>query len=120
MTVGDGIAGAHPVARYVGGLRRLPPTPDNRDLRNQLVRLFSEANLRAIRLLDALVPAYPRRGEPARRNHEYPYQDPAGTWRAPAEADAFTRGEVKRARTCAGNLMRVLPRVLSALDLLYP
>lgn len=41
-------------------------------------------------------------------------------WHAPAEAAAFSAGEMKRVRDCSGRLMNRLPRILTALDLLYP
>ena len=110
----------HRVARYAAVLGGFPATPDNRALLNQLRRLFTERVLDQINLLDSLVPAYPAPGTAAARNHEYPFQDAAGDWHAPSDDDAFTAGEMKRIRNCAGLLARRLRQILDALDLLYP
>lgn len=110
----------HRVARYAAVLGAFPATTDNRTLLNQLRRLFTRRVVDQINFLDSLVPAYPPRGMPAMRNHEYPFQSVAGDWRAPSEADVFTEGEMRRIRHCAGSLVPRLRRILDALDLLYP
>ena len=92
----------HRVARYAAVLSGFPATNDNRDLLNQLRRLFTDSLVEQIDLLDSLVPAYPAPGAVARRNHEYPFQDVAGNWHAPSDVDAFTVGEVKRIRDLRG------------------
>ena len=92
----------------------------SRALLNQLRNLFSERVLDRIDFLDSLVPAYPAPGALASRNHEYPFQDAARNWHAPSDAHAFSVGEMKRARNCAGQLVRRLRQILDALDLLYP
>ena len=110
----------HFVARYAGVLSRFPATRDNRQLLNQLRRLFTQSVLDQIGFLDSLVPAYPADGALARRNHEYPFQDASADWHAPSDKDVFTNGEVKRIRKCAGLLVPRLRQILDALDLLYP
>jgi hypothetical protein len=118
--VGQGSDRLHRVSRYATVLGRFPATPDNRALLNQLNRLFTENVVDQINLLDSLVPAYPAPGAAAARNHEYPFQDVAGDWHAPSDEDAFTVGEMKRIRNCAGLLVPRLRKILEALDLLYP
>ena len=110
----------HKVARYVPVLTSIPSTNDTRDLFRQLARLFTAANVGQINFLDSLVPEYPAAGALAARNHEYPYQLTAADWRAPSDEDAFTAGEIKRIRDCAGSLIVGLRKILDALDLLYP
>ena len=110
---------AHRVARYAAVLSAFPATRDSRDLLNQLRTLFSDRIVQQIDLLDSLVPEYPPPGTLARRNHEYPFQDAAGDWHAPSEEHAFTPGEIKRIRHCAGLLVRRLGEIFEALELLY-
>jgi hypothetical protein len=43
-----------------------------------------------------------------------------GDWQAASEEDAFTGGEMKRVRNCAGVLVRRLRQILDALDLVHP
>jgi hypothetical protein len=111
---------SHRVPRYASVLVGFPATPDTRALLSQLRLLFSDRVLEQINLLDSFVPAYPARGTHAARNDEYPFQDVAGDWHSPSDADAFTAGEVKRIRRCSGLLVRRLGLILGALDVLYP
>ncbi|HEY8749192.1 MAG TPA: hypothetical protein VIM11_14515 [Tepidisphaeraceae bacterium] len=110
----------HKVARYAAVLGGFPAAKDSRDLLNQLRRVFTEPVVEQMNLLDSLVPEYPVRGATARRNHEYPFQNTPGDWRAPSDEDAFTAGEMKRVRNCAGVLVRRLRRILDALELVHP
>jgi len=110
----------HRIARYGVLLRAFPATRDNRDLLNQLRRLFTNSVIEQMNLLDSLVPEYPAAGALASRNHEYPFQDSPTDWHAPAEEDAFTSGEIKRIRNCAGQLIRRLRQIFDALELIYP
>ncbi len=110
----------HRVARYAILLSGIPASRNNRDLLNRLRRVFTNSMVDQIGLLDSLVPEYPATGSLAKRNHEYPFQDASGRWRAPSDARAFTVGEIKRIRYCAEVLVRALRRILDALDLLYP
>ena len=110
----------HKVARYAAILSGFPATTDNRHLLNQLRRLFTGRIVIQIDLLDSLVPQYPTRGALAMRNHEYPFQDATGDWRAPSDENVFTMSEMRRIRNCAGTLVRRLRQILDALDLLYP
>lgn len=118
--VASGSDRSHRVARYATVLGGFPATRDTKNLLNQLRRLFSARLVDQITLLDSLVPAYPATGALAARNHEYPFQSAANDWRAPSDEDAFTAGEIKRIRNCAGTLIRGLRKILDALDLLYP
>jgi HEPN domain-containing protein len=111
---------SHKVARYAAVFTRLPRTRNTSDLLNQLARLFSDRIVQQINLLDSFVPEYPAVGALAARNHEYPFQETAGDWRAPSDEDAFTAGELKRIRNCAGTLMAGLRNILDALNLLFP
>jgi hypothetical protein len=117
--VRNGSDRSHKVARYVSMLTRFPVTKDSRDLLKQMQRLFTPAVGEQIELLDSLVPEYPATGSLAKRDHEYPFQDAAGNWHAPCDDDAFTAGEIKRIRHCAGVVVRSLRRVLVGLDRLY-
>jgi hypothetical protein len=111
---------AHPVARYAAVFRNIPRARDTGDLLNQLSRLFTDAIVDQMELLDSLVPQYPGRGALAGRNHEYPFQRTIADWRAPSDADAFTAGEMRRIRNCAGSLIIGLRRIFDSLELLYP
>jgi len=116
----DGSDRRHHVARYAALFRNIPRTNNTRDLLNQLGRLFGSAVVTQMNLLDSFVPEYPAAGALARRNHEYPFQVTAADWRAPSDDDAFSAGEIKRIRNCAGSLVVGLRRILDALDLLFP
>jgi predicted transcriptional regulator len=112
---------SHKVSRYASVLTSIPATTrDSRDLFQQMQRIFTSSVVEQIRILDSLVPEYPVTGALARRNHEYPFQDPTGNWHAPSELNAFTLGELKRIRNCAGALIQSLRRILDALDRLFP
>jgi hypothetical protein len=110
----------HHVARYASVFTNIPRTAQTNDLLNQLARMFTDTVIRQIDLLDSLVPQYPQPGALAARNHEYPFQHNARDWRAPCEEDAFSAGEIKRIRNCAGSLIVGLRRILDALELLFP
>jgi hypothetical protein len=111
---------SHSVARYAAVLSGFPAPPNNKHILNQLRQLFRNSVVEQIRLLDSLVPQYPAQGSLAQRNHEYPFQDAAGNWYAPAEEMTFTLGEIKRIRNCAGVVVPRLGKILDALDLIYP
>lgn len=98
----------------------IPRTRQTADLLTQLARLFTNRIVTQINLLDSLVPEYPGAGRLAARNHEYPFQRTATDWRAPSDEDAFTLGEIKRIRSCAGALIVGLRKMLDALELLFP
>ena len=110
----------HHVARYAAVFTNVPRTRQTGDLLNQLARLFTDSVVEQIRLLDSLVPEYPTAGALAARNHEYPYQATAADWRAPSDVGAFTLGELRRIRSCAGSLVIGLRRIFDALELLFP
>lgn len=110
----------HHVARYAPVFANLPHRRETRDLLNQLGRLFTDSVVQRINLLDSLVPEYPAPGALAQRNHEYPFQQTTVDWRAPCDEDAFTAGEIKRIRNCAGSLMLGLRKIFDALELLFP
>ena len=118
--VTQGSDSKHPVERYIKTFARAPRGANNRNLLNQLSTLFTPTVTAGVKLLDSLVPQFQKPPLPQRRNHEYPYQDAALNWHAPAEATAFGAGEVKRIRHCAGSVMNGLPRLLVAFDRLYP
>jgi hypothetical protein len=110
----------HHVARYAAVFANIPRTGQAGDLLDQLGRLFTDRIIEQISLLDSLVPEYPDAGQLAARNHEYPFQKSFADWRAPSDVDAFTAGELKRIRSCAGSLILGLRRILDALELLFP
>jgi predicted transcriptional regulator len=110
----------HHVARYADMFRNLPRTKETSGLLNQLARLFTDSVVAQINFVDSLVPVYPAAGALAARNHEYPFQHTPIDWRAPSDQDAFTAGEIRRIRTCAGSLIRGLRRIFDALELLFP
>ena len=118
--VTQGSDNKHPVERYIQTFSRAPRAVSNRNLLNQLSAVFTPTVTAGVKLLDLLVPKFQTPPLPQRRNHEYPYQDAALDWHAPAEATAFGAGEVKRIRHCVGSLMNGLPRLLAAFDRLYP
>jgi hypothetical protein len=111
----------HHVARYAAVFINVPRTARQASgLLNQLASLFTNTIVEQIVLLDSLVPEYPAAGALAGRNHEYPFQVTAADWRAPSDEDAFTAGEMRRIRSCAGTLIRGLRRIFDALELLFP
>jgi HEPN domain-containing protein len=110
----------HHVARYAEVFRNIPRTRQTGDLLNQLARLFTDAVVEQINLLDSFVPQYPAAGALAARNHEYPFQRAPLDWRAPSDEDAFSAGELRRIRHCAGSLKVGLRRVFDALESLFP
>ena len=110
----------HHVARYAAVFSNIPRTRQTGALLNQLSRLFSTRIVEQINFLDSLVPQYPETGNLASRNHEYPFQRSITDWRAPSDADAFTAGEIKRVRSCAGSLIAGLRKIFDALELLFP
>jgi hypothetical protein len=109
----------HHVARYAAVFTNIPRTRQTSDLLNQLARLFTNTVVQQIILLDSLVPEYPAAGALATRNHEYPFQRTTTDWRAPAEVDTFSVGEMRRVRSCAGALIVGLRRIFDALELLF-
>jgi hypothetical protein len=110
----------HHVARYAAVFTNIPRTTQTGDLLNQLARLFTDTVVAQMNLLDSLVPQYPAAGALAARNHEYPFQQAAVDWRAPSNEDAFTAGEIRRIRNCAGSLIIGLRRIFDALESLFP
>lgn len=111
---------SHKVGRYAAVFRNIPRTRDTSYLLNQLARLFTETVVLQMHLLDSFVPEYPKGGASAARNHEYPFQQTTADWLAPSDEDAFTHGEIRRIRNCAGSLIVGLRRILDALELLFP
>ena len=111
---------SHHVARYAAVFTSIPRTGQTGDLLNQLARLFTHNVVAQINLLDSLVPQYPKASALAARNHEYPFQQTVTHWRAPAEEDAFSAGEIKRIRHAAGSLIIGLRKIHDALELLFP
>ena len=110
----------HHVARYAAVFTNIPRTAQTGVLLNQLARLFTDSVIRQINLLDSLVPQYPAAGALAAKNHEYPFQQTVVDWRAPSDEDAFTAGEIRRIRNCAGSLIIGLRRIFDALESLFP
>ncbi len=118
--VPQGSDSKHSVARYIQTFALAPRGANNRSLLRQLAAVFTASVIAGVKQLDSLVPKYAQPPLPQRRNHEYPYQDAALDWHAPAEPTTFSTGEMKRIRDCAGRLMNRLPWLLAALDRLYP
>jgi hypothetical protein len=113
--------GRSPPRRTVrGGLHEHPADVAARRSAQPVGTLFTDRIVQQIGLLDSLVPQYPATGALAVRNHEYPFQRTATDWRAPCDEDAFTAGEIKRIRNCAGTLIVGLRKIFDALELLFP
>jgi hypothetical protein len=108
----------HHVARYAAVFTNIPQTKETSDLLDQLARLFTKRIVEQMNLLDSLVPQYPELGNLALRNHEYPFQKSTTEWRAPCNKDAFSAGEIKRIRRCAGTLIMSLRKIFD--ELLFP
>ena len=111
--------GRHEVAQFAEVFAAAPQSRDSRALLNRLTAIFNEDVVQQVRALDALVPAYPKQGERTKRNHEYPFEESASGWRAPAERETFGEKEMRGFRRCAGRLMNGLPPIVEALDLLF-
>ena len=75
------------------------------DIFSRLNSLFSQ-NIRAeIRILDALVPRWPARGQSPRKNTEYPFQDSRGHWTYPAAQGVFFSTEVQQFRALSRRII---------------
>jgi hypothetical protein len=106
---------SHEVERLVSALIHLPHTPGNKDIQNRINGLLNEHHRREVRAICALAPKRSARGQLARRNTEYPYQNKDGNWRAPVDKNSFDSNDVQRFRRIAHALLTGSSRIVSAL-----
>ena len=107
---------AHEVEKIVSALVFLPRGKAPTDIRNRISGLLHEGHRSEIRALCALAPKRPGPGELARRNTEYPFQRPDGSWIAPHESGAFELSDVERFRDLASRISDGSARIVSALE----
>ena len=82
--------------------------------------MMALSGLKQIDALCRLAPEYPKEGEPARKNTEYPFHisDTAlEEWTAPAIPDTFTEQELQSARELVWILRRHVQRFVSSVRL---
>lgn len=109
----------HPVAPLFSAILKIPRSDDNRDLMQKLDLVFSGSRRKELSALDALAPVYPAPGTLHARNHEYPFQNQSGDWCPPCDDTVFTKGEMKRFRAVANQVLK-LGKIVKALELIYP
>jgi hypothetical protein len=105
----------HDVERLVSALVHLPRRPENKDIQNQITGLLNEHHRSEIKAICLLAPRKPEAGQLARRNTEYPYQNPDGSWRAPADSGSFGKKDLERFRIVALRIYEGSSRIVSAL-----
>jgi HEPN domain-containing protein len=105
---------SHDVERLISALMHLPRRPGNRDIQNRINGLFNEHHRGEIKAICLLAPQRPGPRRLAGRNTEYPYQNPDGSWRAPADPGSFDRKDVERFRLLATRVCDGSARVVSA------
>ena len=113
---GHQVGRPHEIERFMSVLCRLPRDPDYKSIQSQIHGLLNETVRGEIHAIEALIPRWPRTGQLHARNTEYPFNDVPGSWRAPAEADVFTRTEVDRFRQLAFRFVQGCKRIMSALS----
>lgn len=111
----DRVKAEHYPERMINRLVRLPQS-GNREIADRLVRIFSRW-LPDIYDACALAPRLPLRGEPYRRNAEYPFQLPDGEWAAPAAEQSFRQEDVLRFERVARQLRIEAEQIAVALQL---
>ncbi|WP_437973835.1 hypothetical protein WMF11_35000 [Sorangium sp. So ce295] len=121
---GSSVGSAHPVSSVASAIRIAAPNWPKKlkGNRKKVFSILSDTRLKAIKLLDDIVPQYPATGQLPRRNTEYPFQDTPGrdTWRAPAERGVFTKSEIDRFLQCAQDIQDMTSKLVTALELAYP
>lgn len=79
----------------------------NKAYAKEVKRLFDRGGNRPrIRELVQLSPKYPAAGAMARRNTEYPFQNVAGEWKIPADAEIFSTEELNQFRQITGLVIK--------------
>ncbi len=106
----------HEVEKLVSALVLLPKAKGPTNLKDQIKALLNEGRRGEIRALCALAPKRPGPGELARRNTEYPFQRPDGSWIAPHEEGAFDLSDVERFRSLASRIIEGAAKIISAVD----
>ncbi len=117
------VGSAHDVARIASSIQAAAPawSRQYKDLKRQLAKAFARHHLESIKQLDAIVPQYPAKGQLARRNSEYPFQQVAGdTWCVPCGPSTFSKGDVKRYEATAKTVVDVADKLVTALGLAKP
>ena len=102
----------HPVEPFVSALIRLRRTAGNRDITSHLSRLLDQSTRASIHALEDLIPRQPPRGQPHRRNTEYPFQDSANQWTCPAAKDTFSLPEIQRFRDLSHRIADGAERII--------
>lgn len=117
------VGSAHDVVRIASSIQAAAPawSREYKELKEMLLKAFARHHLEIIKQLDAIVPQYPAKGQLARRNSEYPFQQVAGdVWCVPCASTTFTKGEMKRFAATAGVIVRMTGELVSALGRAKP
>ncbi len=105
----------HEIEKLVSSLVHLPRGKGPTNIKDQIKSLLHEGHRGEIRALCALAPKRPGPDELARRNTEYPYQRPDGSWIAPHERGAFESSDIDRFRALASRIFNGSARTVSAI-----
>jgi len=112
------VGSAHDVARIASSIQAAAPawSRQYKDLEQLLQKAFARHRLEIIKQLDSIVPQYPGKGQLARRNSEYPFQQAAGdVWCAPCTPATFSKGELKRYEATVKVIVDITDQLVSAL-----
>ena len=103
----------HPIEPFVSMLVRLPRDAGNHGIISHLSRLLDQSTRASIHSLEDLIPRQPPRGQPHRRNTEYPFQDSANQWTCPAVQGTFSLVEVQRFRDLSYRIANGASQIIS-------
>jgi len=104
---------SHNLDAVIQGFNRAPRKKHKRtDVLNRICGLLGDPQ---IRVLSALAPERPPPGSHWKRNTEYPFQDDASKWVAPADEGAFSFEEAKRFERFSERLFLDACKIISAI-----
>jgi hypothetical protein len=101
----------------LSAVNRMARSRHRLDLIRSIHSLFDQRNCTEIKAICLLAPKWPDRGgrELFARNTEYPFQESAAVWRAPADGGSFNKREVDRFRTLADRVLTRSGKLVSLL-----
>jgi len=116
------VTSSHHVSAYATAMVRIIGTAPktHRFLKGELPKLFPKHVRECITFLDSVVPAYPKSGELAARNTEYPFQLSSIDWCSPSSLSVFEAGDVKRQLAAAGRVQGGVSKLISAIEIAFP
>jgi HEPN domain-containing protein len=109
----------HEAERFVSTLLRSSRKWD-KGIQAEIEAWLAERWRGEIRAVDALVPKRPPPGQRPARNTEYPFQDPDGSWHAPAAVGVFDIKDVERFLRLARHVYVGAAKIRSAIKRMYP